>query len=550
MQEFTSKKISQGSEAQDKLAEGARLMAEVVGSTMGPNGKLVCYNSPYHLWPMVTKDGVTVAREVLLDDPELRLGADMVNEAANRQVDESGDGTTLTSVLAYEILHQGLKLVRAGANPHAIRKGIDFGVNCIVRELQEMATPLNKTPEDYAKIATIACNGDIELGALIGKAVYDVGDYGVVTYAKGVGIAHELIQEKGYHWDKGVDPYFFNNKKGMSQGETLVLVTEHRLRWGKELLSIAKALSAYQEESKMMYPLLIVCPEISGEARSKMVNANASGKFLFIHCEPEGIATEQKQCMKDIAAFAGAEYLSEELGILPTKFGIEHTGQIKEVTATKNKTIIYPTDSDCKSLRDYLSKLKATIETLDPNEIGEKRLLEKSLARLTGGFATIKAGGATDSDRMEIIDRIDDALCAVNSAKEEGIVPGGGVALIMAKKESMEWEDSPNKYCNNDKDIESGFRIILNSVEKPMRQILQNADNDNASFYISKILKGESLAYSIEGKEIESKMTMSDFAIIDPVKVIRTALQISASVAGQMLQMGAIITRGSDDNKK
>lgn len=542
MKEFTSKKITHGNEAQDKLLAGAKIVADIVGMTMGPGGKLACYDSPYMSWPIVTKDGVSVAREVILEDKQEKLGADLVRQAANTQLEASGDGTTLASVLSYEILAQGLKLIRSGLNPHKVRQGIKLGVKDIVQELKEMAIPIKHTAKDYARIATIACNGDKELGDLIGEAIYKAGKYGVVTHTKGDKDHHELIIEKGYHWDSGVDAYYFNDNQGMSHPETLILVTDHRLRWGKDIKSIALKVKEYSDEVGYMVPLLIVCPEISGEARSNLINANDTAGYKIVHSAPEGIASQQKQCMKDIAAFTGATYLSEELGVLPTRFDIEHLGWAGEVKATRLKTIITPKLNTNKDLDTYIKQISLSLD--QTKDAGEKKMLEKSLARLTGGFAIIKAGASIDSDRVEIMDRMDDAIKATNAAKEEGIVPGGGVALLMAKQSIID-NSGIADYGN---DVKSGYNLILKAVERPIRQILSNSDNEDSSFIISKLMSRVISAYSVDGENLVSGVTMNKLGIIDPVKVIRTALEISASVAGQMLQTGGIITRIDDEN--
>lgn len=544
--EFVPKKITLNSACREKLAEGARIVAETVGLTMGPSGKLVIFDSIESIWPLITKDGVTVAKQIILEDSEMSLGAEMLKQAAVKQVKLTGDGTTLTTVLSYEILKQGLATIRSGANPQSVQKGMRKAMHSVIAHLKAGAKPVTDNERAFSDIATIATNNDPELGELIGKALFEVGPYGMVTHDKSAGETHELIHERGYNWDTSIDNYFFNTNLGVHLPDPVVLVTEYELSWARDILSIMSDLDAEAQATKIYKPLVIICPDINKEARAAIMKMRKDG-YAIVHVKPEGTAMAKRMCYEDISAYTGATFLSNDCGIPPSKFKKEHLGRAHEIRGNASKCLLVEYTGDDKKTEPMTKRvdlLKSIVAMATPTQAYEKQLAEKSIARLIGGFAIVKAGGMTESDKAEKVDRIDDAIKAVLAAKEEGIVAGGGVALLKASQfVASELGD------NGDRDFAAGWNIIVNAIKAPVRKILSNADNENMELIFSQLKSSKFNSYDVNASEAE-KETMFSKHIIDPLKVVRTSLLIATTTASQMLQTGGIVTVKPEEVKK
>jgi len=527
MSEFTPKDLLFYKDARDKLLRGAKVVHDAVGATMGPGGQLAIYQHPDELYPVTTKDGVSVARMICLADPVEDKGAMMIIQAANKQVMETGDGTTLTCVLAYKIFKEGARMLEAGFNLSKLLNGIDLAVRYVTNNLRDQSIEVG--PEQIKHIATISTNNDHELGELISEAVIKVGKHGVVLYNKSDNDKHTIEYEDGYRWDSGIAfREFATNGHKMMHEQPYILVTDHIIQYGDELVPIVRQIKDCQGEGSKQRALIIICPEIRGDAFVAMVHNIVENKFISVWIRPGGgLGTqERKYSLADIAAITGATYLSTESGIRMKDVKLEHLGTCKDFYSDPTQTLIREGAGEISKRVQYLQDLKETI--IDPLE---KQYINTSIAKLLGGVATIRVGGRTASEQKEILDRVDDAVKACRSAEAEGIVPGGGVAMLISKRIL----DSANRGNGS-----VGYRLLIDLLTYPAETILTNARRDDWQSIINDILRGKANGYEIDGDTITD--TMIEKGIVDPTKVIVKGLENAASVAKLMLQSAVTIS--------
>lgn len=520
-----SKEVKFGTEARNKMLVGLDLLADSVKITLGPKGRNVVIEKSFGA-PKVTKDGVTVAKEIELADKFENMGAQMVKEVASRSNDEAGDGTTTATVLAQAIVREGVKSVAAGMNPMDLKRGIDYAVETVVAELQKKAKKVS-TNEEIAQIATISANGEKEIGEMIAKAMEKVGNEGVITVEEAKGLHSELEVVEGMQFDRGyTSPYFVTNSEKMlcELDNPLVLLFDGKL---SNLQAMLPVLEAVVQQSRS---LLIIAEDIEGEALATLVVNKLRGGLKVAAVKSPGFGDRRKAMMEDLAILTSGQVIAEELGLKLENTNIAMLGTAKKVIITKDTTTIVEGSGDKKAIAERCSNIKAQMK--DTSSDYDKEKLQERLAKLSGGVAVIKVGGATEVEVKERHDRVDDALHATRAAVAEGIVPGGGVALLYAKN-ALAHAKSENA------DQKVGIEIIRKSLESPIRQIVTNAGGD-ASVIVGKLLeqKDTNFGYNAQTDEYGN---MTTFGIIDPVKVTRVALQGAASIASLMLTTEAMV---------
>lgn len=519
--------------AEQKILEGCELVARAVGSTMGPGGKYVM-NDEFNLYPRVTKDGVSVARMLyFLEDKYARMAAQVMVNAADKQVNESGDGTTCTIVLAYEILKLGMKAIRDGANPADVRDGIRSGMEKVLKILKERSRSVvgeigGCNEMDMRHVATIACNGNKEIANYIVDAIIAVGKHGIVDHEKSSNGKHSLEIKNGYQWDKGMTaPHFCTDREKMKVEfkDARVLVTDQPIQWVRQLQPMFKKL----EEAGMLQVPLVIIGRVSGEALGMLANNAANGKLKVVVAEAPGDYEDKKLYTGDIATLTGATVVTEEKNMRMEKFELGYLGECGKFISSLKHSVIVEGKGDTK-------ETVASIENhLTESDIGdpERELSKTRLAKLTGGVAVIKVGGKTETEQSEIDDRVDDAVRATLAAKEEGIVEGGGYALARAAS-----------ICNWDNSCTKEEMVLMNSCSVPFHKIMENASCDITGFFGK-----ENSGY--DAKERRNRVDLFVAGIIDPLKVIRTALENAVSVATMLLcTKTLIITEKSDDQFK
>jgi chaperonin GroEL len=519
-------------DARSVILRGVNTLANTVKVTLGPRGRNVMLSKKYGS-PIITKDGVTVAKDIELKDKQEDLGARMVREVASKTSDIAGDGTTTATVLAQAIYRGGLKNVAAGANPIALKRGIDLAVDEVVAEIKRMSKSV-KGNKDIANIATISANGDKRIGDLLAKAIEEVGEDGVVTVEEAKSMATELEVVKGMRFDRGyLSAYFVTNQDRMEcvLEDPLILIHE------KKISSLNDLLPLLEKVTRLGKPLLIIAEEVEGEALATLVVNKIRGSFNCAAVKAPGFGDRRKAMLEDIAILTGGKFLTEDLGIKLEKAQISDLGRAKSVIIDKDNTTIIEGAGKNKEIAGRIASIKKQIEETTSDYDREK--LQERLAKLAGGVAVIRVGASTESEMKELKARVEDAHHATRAAIEEGIVPGGGIALLRAQKvvDLLKLEG----------DEKTGAKIIQAALEEPVRMIAQNAGLDGA-VVASKILEKEGdFGYNAETGEYGDLVQQG---IVDPTKVVRVALQNAGSLAGILLTTEAIITELPEPKKK
>ena len=513
-----AKAVTFGNDSRTKLVEGVNTLANAVKVTLGPKGRNVVIEKSFGS-PIITKDGVTVAKEIELEDKLENMGAQMVKEVASKTADKAGDGTTTATVLAQGIIKEGMKYVAAGMNPMDLKRGIDKAVHAAVDELTKISKPCDTTKE-IAQVGSISANSDETIGKLIAEAMEKVGKNGVITVEDGKGLEDELEVVEGMQFDRGyLSPYFITSqdKQGAVLEEPYILLHDKKISSIKDLLPVLEAVA------KSGKSLLIVAEEVEGEALATLVVNNLRGIIKCVAVKAPGFGDRRKAMLEDIAVLTGATVISEDVGYSLDKTTVEQLGQAKTVEVGKENTIIIDGAGEKSAIDARISTIQSEIANSTSDYDKEK--LQERLAKLSGGVAVIKVGAATEVEMKEKKDRIDDALHATRAAVEDGIVAGGGVALVRAKQAIKDLTGA-----NTDQD--AGIKIVLRAMEDPIRQITTNA-GDSADVVVSKVAEGTgNFGYNAANGTYGD---MVEMGVIDPTKVTKTALVNAASIAGLML---------------
>ena len=515
---MTAKEIKFGGDARDRMMRGVDVLANAVKATLGPKGRNVIIDKSYGA-PRTTKDGVTVAKEIELEDRFENMGAQMVREVAQKTNDMAGDGTTTATVLAHSILREGMKSVAAGMNPMDLKRGIEKAVNQVVEEIQKKAKKVKDSAE-IAQVGTVASNGDKSIGEMIAKAMQKVGNEGVITVEEAKSLDTELEVVEGMQFDRGyLSPYFVTNAEKMTVEleEPYILVHEKKLA---NLQAMLPVLEAIVQTGK---PLLIIAEEVEGEALATLVVNKLRGGLKVAAVKAPGFGDRRKAMLEDIGILCSGQVISEDLGIKLENVTVAMLGKAKRVSISKENTTIIGGSGKKKDIETRIGQIKAQIEETTSDYDKEK--LQERLAKLAGGVAVIKVGGATEIEVKERKDRVDDALNATRAAVEEGIVPGGGVMLLKATKAITVKGD------NDDQD--AGINIVRRALQSPIRQIAENAGVEG-SIVVGKVLADKSNSFGYDAQTNEY-CDMIEQGIIDPAKVVRIALQDAASIAAIMI---------------
>ncbi|BCX87678.1 chaperonin GroEL [Methylomarinovum tepidoasis] len=521
---MAAKQIKFSDDARHKMAEGVNILAQAVKVTLGPKGRNVVLEKSFGA-PTVTKDGVSVAKEIELKDKFENMGAQMVKEVASQTSDVAGDGTTTATVLAQAILNEGLKGVAAGMNPMDLKRGIDKAVHAAVEELQKLSVPCTDT-KAIAQVGAISANNDEEIGRLIAEAMEKVGKEGVITVEEGSGLENELDVVEGMQFDRGyLSPYFITNQETMS----VELENPFILIHDKKISSIRDLLPVLEAVAKAGRPLLIIAEDVEGEALATLVVNNMRGILKACAVKAPGFGDRRKAMLEDIAILTGGTVISEELGMSLEKATLDQMGTAKKVVVTKEDTTIIDGAGSKEQIEARIKQIRAQIDEATSDYDREK--LQERLAKLAGGVAVIKVGAATEVEMKEKKARVEDALHATRAAVEEGIVPGGGVALVRIQQKIKDL-----KGANHDQDV--GIQIALKAMEAPLRQIVENAGEEGSVVY-NKVAEGDgNFGYNAATGEYGD---MIEMGILDPAKVTRTALQNAASVSGLMITTEAMV---------
>lgn len=520
------KNIKFKEDARQKILKGVKTLASAVKVTLGPKGRNVAIDSKFGA-PKITKDGVTVAKEIELEDKHENMGAQMVKEVANKTADKAGDGTTTATVLAEAIYQEGLRNVTAGANPMEVKKGIELAVNTVVDELKKISKPIKDTKE-IAQVATISANGDSDIGNIIAKAMEKVGKDGTITVEEAKGFETTLDVVEGMNFDRGyVSAYFVTN------AETLVAEYENALLliYEKKISSMKEFLPVLQAAAESGKPLVVIAEDIDGEALATLVVNRLRAGLKVVAVKAPGFGDRRKAMLEDIAILTGGQFISEELGIQLEKVTLDMLGKVKKVLVKKEDTTLIDGAGNKKAIQERVALLKRQIQEATSDYDKEK--LQERLAKLSGGVAVIRVGAATEVEMKEKKDRVDDAKEATKAAVEEGIVPGGGTALLRCLPVL---EKAIAKLSG---DVKIGAEIIARALTYPIRQISENAGKEG-SIVIQKVASmGPQEGY--DARE-DVYVNMIEKGIVDPTKVVRCALQFAASIAGLLLTTEAIIT--------
>jgi chaperonin GroEL len=522
---MAAKDVRFSGDAREKMLRGVDILANAVKVTLGPKGRNVVLDKSFGA-PRITKDGVTVAKEIELEDKFENMGAQMVREVASKTNDISGDGTTTATVLAQAIVREGAKSVAAGMNPMDLKRGIDLAVTEAVSDIQRRSKKI-KTSQEIAQVGTISANGAREIGDMIANAMQKVGNEGVITVEEAKTVDTELEVVEGMQFDRGyLSPYFITNAEKMTSelDEPFILLHEKKL---SNLQAMLPVLEAVVQSGK---PLLIIAEDVEGEALATLVVNKLRGGLKVAAVKAPGFGDRRKAMLEDIAVLTGGQVISEDLGIKLENVTLAMLGKAKKVSISKENTTIVDGSGKKKEIEGRINQIKAQIEETTSDYDREK--LQERLAKLAGGVAVIRVGGATEVEVKEKKDRVDDALNATRAAVEEGIVPGGGVALLRARK-AVERVKSENA------DIQAGINIVLRALESPIRQIVENAGVEG-SIVVGKLLENKSETFGFDAQTEEYK-DLVGAGIIDPTKVIRTALQHAASVAGLLVTTEAMV---------
>jgi chaperonin GroEL len=522
---MAAKDVRFSTEARDRMLHGVEVLANAVKVTLGPKGRNVVLDKSFGA-PRITKDGVTVAKEIELDDKFENMGAQLVREVAQKTNDQAGDGTTTATVLAYAIVKEGAKAVAAGMNPMDLKRGIDLAVKAVVADIEKRAKKVGSSAE-VAQVGTISSNGDKEVGKMIANAMQKVGNEGVITVEEAKALETDIEIVEGMQFDRGyLSPYFITNAEKMTAEleDPYVLLHEKKL---SQLQAMLPVLEAVVQSGK---PLLIVAEDIEGEALATLVVNKLRGGLKVAAVKAPGFGDRRKAMLEDIAILTGGQLIAEDLGIKLESVTPAMLGRAKKVVIEKEKTTLVDGAGKKKDIEARVGQIKAQIEETTSDYDREK--LQERLAKLAGGVAVIRVGGATEVEVKEKKDRVEDALNATRAAVEEGIVPGGGVALLRARK-------AIGKLTNSNPDVQSGINIVLKALEQPLRQIAENSGVEG-SIVVNKILESKSETYGFDAQS-EDYVDMYDKGIVDPAKVVRAALQDAASVAGLLVTTEAMV---------
>jgi chaperonin GroEL len=528
-----------GEQSRAAILRGVNKLADTVKITLGPTGRNVLLDKKYGS-PTITKDGVTVAKEIDLKDAMENMGAQMVREVASNTSDVAGDGTTTATVLAQAIFREGVKTVAAGANPMALKRGIDKAVERATREIRKAAKPV--TEDMIAQVGTISANGDDTIGKLIAEAMQKVGKDGVITVEESKTIETALEVVEGMQFDRGyLSPYF------VTDAETMEVVLENPvvLLSEKKISSMRDMLPILEEVARLGRPILIIAEDIDGEALATLVVNRLRGTLAVAAVKAPGFGDRRKAMLEDIAILTGAMVITEDLGIKLENVMLEELGNARRVTIDKDTTTIIDGGGDARDLQARVTTLKAQIENSDSDYDREK--LQERLAKLVGGVAIIRVGAATEMELKEKKARVEDAMHATRAAVEEGIVPGGGVVLIRAAKVLDRFKAFNEDEPANDPDEQIGVNIVKRALEEPLRQIVANAGKEGAVI-VERVRseKNPNIGYNVLTEKFEDLIAAG---VIDPAKVTRSALQNAASIAGLMLTTEALISEFQEDNK-
>ena len=522
---MAAKEVKFSVDARDKMLRGIDILANAVRVTLGPKGRNVVLDKSYGA-PRITKDGVTVAKEIELDDKFENMGAQMVREVASKTSDQAGDGTTTATVLAHAIVKEGAKSVAAGMNPMDLKRGVDLAVNAVVEDLKKHSKAVTSN-EEIAQVGTISSNGDVEIGRFIADAMKKVGNEGVITVEEAKSLETELEVVEGMQFDRGyISPYFVTNAEKMrtEMEDPYLLIYEKKLSALNELLPL---LEAVVQAGK---PLLIIAEDVEGEALATLVVNKLRGGLKVAAVKAPGFGDRRKAMLQDIAILTGGTAISEDLGIKLDQVKLDMLGKAKKVMIEKENTTIVNGAGKKKDIEGRIAQIKAEIEETTSDYDREK--LQERLAKLAGGVAVIRVGGATEVEVKERKDRVDDAMHATRAAVEEGILPGGGVALLRSIK-------ALGRLRTENHDQKTGIDIVRKALSTPARQIAINAGEDG-SIVVGKISENDAYAYGYDAQEGEYGDLVSK-GIIDPTKVVRTALQDAASIAGLLMTTEAMV---------
>jgi len=521
---MAAKDVQFGNEVRQKMVSGVNTLANAVRVTLGPKGRNVVVDRAFG-GPHITKDGVTVAKEIELKDKFENMGAQMVKEVASKTNDVAGDGTTTATVLAQAIVAEGMKYVTAGMNPTDLKRGIDKAVAALVEELKNIAKPCD-TSKEIAQVGSISANSDEQVGAIIAEAMEKVGKEGVITVEDGKSLENELDVVEGMQFDRGyLSPYFIND----TEKQIAALDNPFVLLFDKKISNIRDLLPVLEQVAKASRPLLIIAEDVEGEALATLVVNNIRGILKTVAVKAPGFGDRRKAMLQDIAILTGGTVIAEEVGLSLEKATLEDLGQAKRIEIGKENTTIIDGFGNAAQIEARVAEIRQQIETATSDYDKEK--LQERVAKLAGGVAVIKVGAATEVEMKEKKDRVEDALHATRAAVEEGVVAGGGVALLRARA-ALE-----NLHTGN-ADQDAGVQIVLRAIESPLRQIVANAGGE-PSVVVNKVLEGKgNYGYNAGSGEYGD---MIEMGVLDPAKVTRSALQHAASIAGLMLTTDCMI---------
>jgi chaperonin GroEL len=528
---MAAKEVRFGDDARTRMFRGVNILANAVKATLGPKGRNAVLDKSFGA-PTITKDGVSVAKEIELKDKFENMGAQMVKEVASNTSDEAGDGTTTATVLAQAIIREGLKAVASGRNPMDIKRGIDKGVIAAVEEIRKLSKPC-KDNKAIAQVGTISANSDESIGKTIAEAMEKVGKEGVITVEEGSGLQNELAVVEGMQFDRGyLSPYFINQQAN----QTVELEKPLILLCDKKISNIREMLPLLEAVAKQGRPLLVICEDLEGEALATLVVNNIRGILKVAAVKAPGFGDRRKAMLQDIAVLTGGTVISDEVGLQLEKATINDLGDAKKIVVEKENTTIIDGAGKAADIKARIESIRQQAEEATSDYDKEK--LQERVAKLSGGVAVIKVGAATEIEMKEKKARVEDALHATRAAVEEGVVPGGGVALIRAQKALDKLEGA-----NEDQTV--GIRILSRSIEEPLRQIVENAGED-AAVVLNAVKAGKG-AYGYNAGTGEYG-DMLEEGILDPAKVTRLALQNAASVAGLLLTTEVMIAEAPKDD--
>ncbi|GAB5045917.1 chaperonin GroEL [Thermodesulfovibrio sp. TK110] len=531
---MAAKQLIFGDAARQSILKGVTILTDAVKATLGPRGRNVVIERKFGS-PNVTKDGVTVAKEIDLKDPFENMGAQLVREVASKTSDVAGDGTTTATVLAYAIYKEGLKYVSAGANSMDLKRGIDKAVEAVVEELKKISKPVADKKE-IAQVGTISANNDASIGELIAEAMDKVGKDGVITVEEAKGMATTLDIVEGMQFDRGyISPYFITDPERLEcvLEDALILIHDKKISSMKDLLPILEQIA------RMGKPLLIIAEDVEGEALATLVVNKLRGVLQVCAVKAPGFGERRKAMLEDIAILTGGTVISEDLGVKLENVKIDDLGRAKKIIVDKDNTTIVEGAGDPQKIQGRIKQIKVQIEETTSDYDREK--LQERLAKLAGGVARINVGAATEAEMKEKKARVEDALNATRAAVEEGIVPGGGVALLRCQRalENLKAE-------NHDQQL--GIEIVKKALEEPIKQIIANAGVE-ATLIVEKVKENSNINFGYDAYQ-EKFVDMMEAGIIDPTKVTRTALQNAASVAGLMLTTEVLVSEIPEEEKK